>query len=59
MRNVQNHNQARSLDFALGEGGSCVGGRGAEPPAAENFCIFYLKKVNFSAFNCTICCNNV
>ena len=39
--------------------GSCVGGMGAEPSAAENFCIFYLNKVNFSAFNCIICCNNV
>ena len=35
------------------------GGVVAEPPATENFCIFYLKKVNFSAFNCIICCNNV
>ena len=35
------------------------GGVRAEPPAAENFCIFYLKKVKFSAFNCIICCNNV
>ena len=31
-------------------------GVGAEPPATENFCIFYVKKVTFSAFNCTICC---
>ena len=28
-------------------------------PAAENFCIFYVKKVNFSAFNRIICCNNI
>ena len=31
----------------------------AEPPAAKKFCIYYLKKVNFSAFNCIICCINV
>ena len=31
----------------------------AEPPAAKNFCIFYLKNVNFSASNCTICRKNV
>ena len=36
-----------------------AGGVGAKPPATENFCIFYLKKVIFSAFNCIICCNNV
>ena len=35
------------------------GGPGAESSAAENSCIFYLSKVNFSAFNCIICCNNV
>ena len=49
--------------------GGCVGGLRSKPPAAggkgvwapavQNFCIFYLKKVNFSAFNCIICCNNV
>ena len=33
-------------------------GVGAEPPAPEKFCIFYLKKVIFSAFNCIICYNN-
>ena len=35
------------------------GGVEAEPPAAEKFRIFYLKKVNFDVFNCIICCNNV
>ena len=28
--------------------------RGSGAPAAENFCIFYVKKLNFSAFNCTM-----
>ena len=28
-------------------------------PAAKNVCIFYVKKGNFSAFNCIICCNNI
>ena len=35
------------------------GGVGAEPPATKNFCIFYLKKIIFSAFNYIIYCNNV
>ena len=35
------------------------GGVWAEPPATENFFIFYLKKAIFSAFNCIIRCNNV
>ena len=35
------------------------GGVGAEPPATENFCIFYLKNIIFSVFNCIIYCNNV
>ena len=35
------------------------GGVRAEPTATENFCIFYLKKTIFSAFNCIIYCNNV
>ena len=35
------------------------GGMGAEPPATENFFIFYLKQAIFGAFNCIICCNNV
>ena len=34
-------------------------GVGVESPVSENFCIFYIKKVIFSAFNCIICCNNV
>ena len=34
-------------------------GLGAEPPADENFCIFYLIKVNVSAFICVICCNTL
>ena len=34
-------------------------GVGAQPPATENFCIFYLKKIIFSAFNCITYCNNV
>ena len=42
---------------------SYVGGLGAKPPEArgctEIFCIFYLKEVIFSAFNCIICCDNV
>ena len=39
--------------------GVCVGGLGAPPPATENFRIFTKKKVNCSAFDCIICCNNV
>ena len=34
-------------------------GCGGRTPATENFCIFYLKKAIFSAFNCIICCDNV
>ena len=34
-------------------------GLGAEPEAAENFCIVSPKKGIFSAFNCIICCDNV
>ena len=33
--------------------------RGSGAPAAENFCIFYVKKVNFGAFNCIICGNMI
>ena len=47
------YTQARSQDFAMGAGS------GGGAPAAENFCIFYLKIVNFTASNCKICCNNV
>ena len=48
--------------LCLGRGGAVPsrrkqGGVGAEPPATENFRIFYLKKAIFSAFNCIICCN--
>ena len=35
------------------------GGLGDKPPAAQSFCIFYLKIVNFSAFNRIICSNSV
>ena len=33
--------------------------KGSGAPVAKIFCIFYVKKVNFSAFNGIICCNNI
>ena len=51
-------------ELCRGSGGEAPSRRrqgsvGAKPPAAENFCIFFLKKITFSAFNCIIYCNNV